>query len=221
MSAVPSSSRHPRSVVQRESKSSARKISSEMPYGPSWRTEASYKLSDETTTGGASVVASSQHTDPNDRSFGRTNRWGESKEFSSHNFDRGNARRSLKYSSTASRAEDSEKIIFELRREIWDLKQEVRGRSPAKERPRNRVNALKRKNTGHNSCGEDFSKTSCSQSESRSLTPQQVPRQPLESEGIRDLARLSTLEGIHRQKSIPLEKLFVQEGSTPSGRLLI
>uniref|UniRef100_A0A2N9IWV9 Integrase catalytic domain-containing protein n=1 Tax=Fagus sylvatica TaxID=28930 RepID=A0A2N9IWV9_FAGSY len=165
MSGVPLSSRRPRSVVQRESKSSTQKISSKMSYKPSrrtktsykssWHIEASYKLSDEATVGGASVVASSQHTDPNDKSFGRTDRWATSKELGSHNSDRGNARGSLKYSSTASQAEDSERIISKLRREIRDLKQETRGRSPAKERPRNR-------------------------SESRSLTPQPVPTQPLE-----------------------------------------
>uniref|UniRef100_A0A2N9FRK2 Uncharacterized protein n=1 Tax=Fagus sylvatica TaxID=28930 RepID=A0A2N9FRK2_FAGSY len=154
MSAVPLSSRHPHSAIQRVSKSSAKKISfepckpswrTETSYEPSWHTEASYKLSDKATTGGASVMASSQHTNPNDRSLGRTDRWGESKEFGSHNSDRGNARRSLKYSSTASRAENSERI------------------------PR------------HSLRGEDFSETSCSQSESSSLTPQLVPRQPLES----------------------------------------
>uniref|UniRef100_A0A2N9FUK8 Retrotransposon gag domain-containing protein n=1 Tax=Fagus sylvatica TaxID=28930 RepID=A0A2N9FUK8_FAGSY len=149
MSGVPSSSRRPHSVVQQESKSSAKTISSETSYKPSWRTETSYKpswhievsykLSDEATAGGASVVASSQHTDPNGRSFGRTDRWATSKELGSHNSDRGNAQRSLKYSSTASRAEDSERIISELRREIRNLRQEARGRSPAKERPRNRM----------------------------------------------------------------------------------
>ena len=50
------------------------------------------------------------------------------------------------------------------------------------------MNASKRKNPehttlSHNSSSEDFSKTSCSQSESRSLTPRPVPRQPLESGG--------------------------------------
>ena len=34
-----------------------------------------------------------------------------------------------------------------------------------------------------NSRSEDFSETSCSQSESRSLTPRTVPKQPLESGG--------------------------------------
>uniref|UniRef100_A0A2N9H0K6 Retrotransposon gag domain-containing protein n=1 Tax=Fagus sylvatica TaxID=28930 RepID=A0A2N9H0K6_FAGSY len=187
MSAVPSSSRHPHFTVQRESKSSAQKISSETPYKPSWHTETSYKpswytevsykTSGEATIGGTSIVASSQHTDPNDRSFGRTDRWGESKKFGSHNSDRGNARRSLKFSSTASQAKDSEKIISELRREIHNLNQEARGYSPAKERPRNRVNASKRKNPGHSSRGEDLSETSCFQSESRSPKPQPISRQ--------------------------------------------
>ena len=179
MSGVPSSSRRPHSVLQRESYKSS--WHTETSYKSSWHTRSSYKFSDEAIAGGASVVASSQHTDPNDRSFERTDRWATSKELGSHNFDRGNARRSLKYSSTASQAEDSERIISQLCREICDLKLEARGRSLAKERPRNRVNASKRKNPEHNSRGEDFSETSCSQSESRSLTPQPTPRQPLES----------------------------------------
>uniref|UniRef100_A0A2N9GF79 Uncharacterized protein n=1 Tax=Fagus sylvatica TaxID=28930 RepID=A0A2N9GF79_FAGSY len=119
MSRVPSSSRHPRSVVQWESKSSAQKVSSEISYKPSWRTETSYKPSwhietsynpsKGATAGRASVVASSQHTDPNERSFRRTDQWAISKELSSHNSDKGNAQRSLNYLSTASRkAEDNE-----------------------------------------------------------------------------------------------------------------
>jgi hypothetical protein len=185
MSRVPSS-RHPRSVIPRESKNSAKKVSSETSYKPSWRTEtsynnswyigASYKPSDEATAGGASVVALSQHTDPNDKSYGRIDRQAKSKELGSHNSDWGNAQRSLKYSSTASRAEGSERIISQLLREIRDLKLEARGRSPAKERPRNRVNASKRKNPEHNSHSEDFSETSCSQSESRSPTPRPAPK---------------------------------------------
>uniref|UniRef100_A0A2N9FPQ4 Uncharacterized protein n=1 Tax=Fagus sylvatica TaxID=28930 RepID=A0A2N9FPQ4_FAGSY len=112
MSGVPSSSRHLCSVLQRESK--------------------------RATAGRASVVALSQHTNPNERSFGRTDQWATSKELGSLNSGRGNARCSLNYSSTASQAEDSERIISELRREIHDLRQEVRGRSPAKKRPRNK-----------------------------------------------------------------------------------
>ena len=196
MSGVPSSSRRPRSVVQRESKSSTQKVSSETSYKPSWRTEASYKPSWHTETsykpsegaiaGRASVVASSQHTDPNNRSFGRTDQWATSKELGSHDSSRGNARRSLNYSFAASRAEDSERIISELRRKIRDLKQEVRDRSPAKERSRNRVNASKRKNPEHSTSSlnlrsEDIAETSCSESESRSLTPRVVSKERSET----------------------------------------
>ena len=188
MSGLPSSSQHPRSVVQWESKSSAQKVYFETSYKPSWRTETSYKPSEGATAGKASVVASSQHTDPNERSARRTDQWATSKELGSHNSSMRNAWRSLNCSSTASQAEDSERIISELRQEIRDLRQEARSRSPAKERPRNRVNALKRKNLEHstlslNSRSEDFSETSYSQSESRSLTPRIVPKQPLELGG--------------------------------------
>uniref|UniRef100_A0A2N9F9V4 Reverse transcriptase domain-containing protein n=1 Tax=Fagus sylvatica TaxID=28930 RepID=A0A2N9F9V4_FAGSY len=122
MSGVPSSSRHSRCVVHRESKISAQKVSSETSFKPSWHIEVSYKPSEEATAGRASIVASSQHTDPNDRSFGRTDQWATSKELGSYNSGRGNARFGLNYSSTASQAEDSERIISELRREIRDLK---------------------------------------------------------------------------------------------------
>ena len=170
MSGVPSSSWRPCSVV-RESTSFAQKVSSGTLYKPSRHTETSHKTSEGATAGRASVVASSQHTDPNEGSARRADQGAISKEPGSHSSDRGNARHSLKYTSIASQAEDSERVISELRREICDLKQEARDRSPAKERPRNKVNASKRKNPRHNSRGEDFSETSCSQSESRSLTP--------------------------------------------------
>uniref|UniRef100_A0A2N9EWG8 Uncharacterized protein n=1 Tax=Fagus sylvatica TaxID=28930 RepID=A0A2N9EWG8_FAGSY len=132
MSGVPSSSRHPRFVVQRESKSSAKKVSSETSYKPSWRTETSYKLSEGATVRRASVVASSQHTDPNERSIRRTDQWAKSKELGSHNSGMGNARRSLNYSSTASRAKANERIILELRQEIRDLRQEAKKSIPSK-----------------------------------------------------------------------------------------
>uniref|UniRef100_A0A2N9FKE2 Uncharacterized protein n=1 Tax=Fagus sylvatica TaxID=28930 RepID=A0A2N9FKE2_FAGSY len=106
MSGASSSSRHPRSVVQRESKSSAQKISSETSYKPSWCTKTSSKPSEEAIAGRASVVASSQYTDPNERSARRTDRWAASKELGSHNSALRNPRRSLNLSSTASRAED-------------------------------------------------------------------------------------------------------------------
>ena len=175
MFGVPSSSWHPRSVVHRESRSSARKVS----FG------TSYKPSGEATVRRASVVASSQHTDPDERSARRVDQWATSKELGSHKTGSGNVWRTLNYSSIASQAEDSERIISELCREIHDLRQKARNRSPVKERLRNRVNASKRKIPEHstwslNSRSEDFSKTSCSLSESRSLTPQAVSKQPLE-----------------------------------------
>jgi hypothetical protein len=58
----------------------------------------------------------------------------------------GNVRQTLNYSTTVeSRAEDNERIISELRREVDDLRREARNRFPAKERPKNRVNLSKRK----------------------------------------------------------------------------
>jgi hypothetical protein len=126
MSGVPSSSRRPQSVVQRESRSSARRVSSKTLYKPSWRTETSYKPSDEAIAGRASVVASSQHTNPNERLARRTDRWATSKELGSHKKGSGSVRCTLNYSSTASRVEESESIILELCREIHDLRQESR-----------------------------------------------------------------------------------------------
>uniref|UniRef100_A0A2N9GCP2 Integrase catalytic domain-containing protein n=1 Tax=Fagus sylvatica TaxID=28930 RepID=A0A2N9GCP2_FAGSY len=92
-------------------------------YKPSRHTETSHKTFEGATAGRASVVASSQHTDLNEGSARRADQGAISKEPGSHSSDRGNARRSLKYTSTASRAEDSERVISELRREIYDLKQ--------------------------------------------------------------------------------------------------
>ncbi len=64
----------------------------------------------------------------------------------------------------------------------------MRDRSPAKERTRNRVNVSKRKNPDYSSWSpdsrsEDYAETSCTQPESRSLTPRAVSKQPLESGG--------------------------------------
>uniref|UniRef100_A0A2N9FFW9 Integrase catalytic domain-containing protein n=1 Tax=Fagus sylvatica TaxID=28930 RepID=A0A2N9FFW9_FAGSY len=158
----------------------------ETSYEPSWRTEASHKLSKGAAAGGASVSASSQHTDPNDRSFGRNDRWEQSKELGLHKSDRGNAWHNLKYSSTASQFEDSERVISALRREVRDLRLQARDQSPAKERPRNKVNASKRKNPEHsitslNLRGKNFAKNSCSESKSWSLTPPALSKLPLET----------------------------------------
>ena len=51
-------------------------------------------------------------------------------------------------SSAESRADDSERVIAELRREISDLRKEVRGKSPAKERPRRRFQKSDRERSG-------------------------------------------------------------------------
>ena len=217
MSGVPLSSRHPRFVVW-ESKSSTQKVSSETSYKPSWCTETSYKTSEGATAGRASVVASSQHTDPNQVSARRTDQGATSKKLGSHSFERGNARRSLNYSSATSRAEDSERIISELRREIYDLRQEARSQSPAKERPRNRVIALKRKNPEHstlslNSRDEDFSKTFGSQSESKSLTPLTVPKKPLESRG-----HSRSCLPLHGEKSPRTKEQSIRKIARPGGQ---
>ncbi len=178
MSGVLSSSRHPHSVVHRESRSSTRKVSS----------RTSYRPSRETTASKTSAMASSQHTDPDERSARRANRWATSNELGSYNIGLGDIRRILNYPSTGSQAEDSERIISELCREIHDLRQEARNRSLAKERPRNRVNVSKRNNPEYsswslNSRSENYAETSCSQFESRSLTPRAVSKQPLKSGG--------------------------------------
>ena len=161
MSGIPSSSRRHRSVAQ-ESTNSAQKVSSETSYKPSRRTESSYETTEAAAAGKTSVVAPSQCTDPNDGSVRRADQGATSKELDSHKSARENTRRSLNYSHATSRIEDNARIISELRREIHDLKQDARSRSPAKERPRNRVNASKRKNPGNDSRCEDFSETSCS-----------------------------------------------------------
>jgi hypothetical protein len=114
-----------RSVV-RESRSPAQRVFSETLYKPSWRTETPYETSEGAIAGRASVMAPPQHTDPNEGSVRRRDQGATSKDLGSHSSDGGNARRELKYSSTTSRTEDSERIISELRQEIRDLKQEAR-----------------------------------------------------------------------------------------------
>ncbi len=52
--------------------------------------------------------------------------------------------------------DDSERITSELRIEVNDLRQEVRDRSPAKERLRNRVNLSKRKDPEYSSSPDPF-----------------------------------------------------------------
>uniref|UniRef100_A0A2N9GKU8 Retrotransposon gag domain-containing protein n=1 Tax=Fagus sylvatica TaxID=28930 RepID=A0A2N9GKU8_FAGSY len=161
MSGVPSSSRHPHSVIHRVSRSSARTAT----FG------TSYRPSGEAAAGRTSIVASLQHTGPYERLAMRTDQWAISKELGSHKTGSRHVRRALNYSSTGSRAEDSERIISELHREIHDFRQEARDRSPVKERPRNRINVSKRKNPEYSSWSpdsrcEDCAETSCTQPES-------------------------------------------------------
>jgi hypothetical protein len=116
MSGVPSSSRHPHFVIRRVSRSSARTTTS----------GTSYRPFGEVAAGRTSIVASSQHTGPYERSAMRADQWATSKELGSHKTGLGHVRHTLNYSSTGSWAEDSERIISELRREIHDLRQEAR-----------------------------------------------------------------------------------------------
>ena len=212
MSGVPSSSRHPHSVVHRESRSSTRKFSS----------RTSYRPSRETTASRTSAMASSQHTDPNERSARRANRWATSNELGSYNTSLGDIRHTLNYPSTGSRAEDSERIISQLCWEIHDLRQEARNRSPAQERPRNRVNVSKRNNPEYsswspNSRSENYAETSCSQFESRSLTLWAVSKQPLKLGGhSRSRPPFHRRGGVPEQRNMFPEKLFVQENSMRS-----
>ena len=156
--------------VGRESRSPAQEGSSKTLYEPLWPTETPYEASK-----GASTRAPPQHTDPNEVSVKRRDQEATSK--GSHNPGRQNVHRCLKYTSTASRIEDSQRVIANLRQEVSDLKREARGRTPIKEKPRNKVNASKCENPEYSNY-EEFPDTSGSQSESRSLTPQTIHRKP-------------------------------------------
>jgi hypothetical protein len=92
------------------------------------------------------MATSSQHTDPREDSDHRVSHWVAYTDCGTRGEDSGNVWRTLNYSTTVElRAEDSARIISELCREIDDLRREARDRSPAKERPRNRVNLSQRK----------------------------------------------------------------------------
>uniref|UniRef100_A0A2N9FC89 Uncharacterized protein n=1 Tax=Fagus sylvatica TaxID=28930 RepID=A0A2N9FC89_FAGSY len=176
-----------RSVVQ-ESRNPSQRVSSETLYTPSWPTETPYETSERTNTEKASVRSPSRHTDPNEGSVRREDRKATPKDLGSHHSGRKNVQRCLRYSSTTFRTKDSLKIISDLRREIRDLKQEARGQTSAKERPRKRVNASKRQNPEYitlplNLHNEYFSETSSSQSDLRSRTPPIVPKKSQEIGG--------------------------------------
>ena len=82
-----------------------------------------------------SIAASSQHTDPQENSARRLSRWVTSSDRGTKDESSGNVRWTLNYSTTVgSSANDSERIILELRREVDDLRREALDRSPTKER---------------------------------------------------------------------------------------
>ena len=124
---------------------------------------------------GASAKAPPQHTDLNEMSFRGKDQEATSK--GSYSPGRRNVHRSIKYTSRTSQTEDSQRVITNLHQEVSDLKREARGRTPIKEKPRNRVNASKRGNPEYSNY-EESPDTSGSQSESRSPTPQMVHRKP-------------------------------------------
>ena len=165
-------SEKPRSLGQ-ESRSLAQEGSLKTLYEPLWPTKTPYKASK-----GASARAPPQHTDPNEVSFERKAQEATSK--GSHNPGRQSVHCGLRYTSRTSQTEDSKRVIANLRQEVSDLKREARGRTPIKEKPRNRVNASKRGNPKYSNI-EEFPDTSGSQSESRSSTTHRKPRSLEES----------------------------------------
>uniref|UniRef100_A0A2N9INS9 Uncharacterized protein n=1 Tax=Fagus sylvatica TaxID=28930 RepID=A0A2N9INS9_FAGSY len=153
-----------------ESRSPAQEGSSKTLYEPLWPTETPTEASK-----GASARAPPQHTDPNEVSFERMDQEATSK--GSHNPSRQNIHRGLKYTSGTSQTEDSQRIIANLRQEVSDLKREARGRTPIKEKSRNRVNASKRRYPEYSNYKESPD-TSGSWSDSSSSTPQKICRKP-------------------------------------------
>jgi hypothetical protein len=183
MSRVPLASRHPPSVVV-ETASSSLRVSSGMSYRPSRDFGAPQENSNEAAARRASVVAPPQHTNPKEGSARKADEGATSRKLGHNQPNRGDARRSLNYSTKSSQTQDSQKLIAKLRREIHDLRQEARGQIPTKERPTKKTHASKRQNPEYptqtrSSRNEDFSETSSSQSESRSLTPPTVPRKSM------------------------------------------
>ena len=96
------------------------------------------------------MATSSQHTDPWKDSDQHISHWVAHTDRGTRGKGSGNIRRTLNYSTIVELwAEDRARIISELNREIDDLRREARNRSPAKERPRNRVNLSQRKAPGY------------------------------------------------------------------------
>ncbi|GMY39781.1 hypothetical protein FCV25MIE_35025, partial [Fagus crenata] len=117
--------------VGREPRSPAQKGSSKTLYEPSWPTETPYEASE-----GASARTPPQHTNPEEVSLKRKDQEATSR--GSHNPGRQNVHRGLVYTPRTSQTEDSQRLIASLHQEVSDLKREARGRTPIKEKPRNR-----------------------------------------------------------------------------------
>uniref|UniRef100_A0A2N9GNE9 Uncharacterized protein n=1 Tax=Fagus sylvatica TaxID=28930 RepID=A0A2N9GNE9_FAGSY len=199
MSGVPSASRRPPSVVVEDA--SLSRVSSGTSYRPS---RDSGEL--QGTAGGVAIgralqpappqhlappqsLAPSRHTHPNQVSAVRPDEGATSRRLVPEQTNRGDARRSLAYSTKSSQTQNSQELIAELRQEIQTLKQEARGRKDkghptAKERPTKRTHASQRRSPERPTLSQksqqyDLSETSSSQSESRSPTPPAVSHKPL------------------------------------------
>uniref|UniRef100_A0A2N9IY37 Uncharacterized protein n=1 Tax=Fagus sylvatica TaxID=28930 RepID=A0A2N9IY37_FAGSY len=207
MSGVPSTSRRPPSVVVEDA--SLSRVSSGTSYRPS------RDLAELQRTAGRALVtpappqqpappqllappqhpappqslAPSRHTHPNQVSAVRPDEGATSRRLVPEQTNRGDARRSLAYSTKSSQTQNSQELIAELRQEIQALKQVAKGRKDkshptAKERPTKKTHASQRRSPerptlSHKSQQHDLSETSSSQSESRSPTPPAVSHKPL------------------------------------------
>jgi hypothetical protein len=123
------------SPVRQASRPSCREVSTGSSYRPS-----------EHTPSATSAIPSSRHTDLRQHLNSQRSEQNEqaSREATPHR-----ARQSLNFASSAeSRADNSERIIAELCREISDLRKEARGKSPAKERLRRKLGISDRESSG-------------------------------------------------------------------------
>jgi hypothetical protein len=243
MSGVPSASRHPPSVVVEDA--SLSRVSSGTSYRPS-RDSAELQR----TAGRALVtpappqqpappqypappqsLAPSRHTHPNQVSAVRPDEGATSRRLVPEQTNRGDARRSLAYSTKSSQTQNSQELIAELRQEIQALKQVAKGRKDkshptAKERPTKRTHASQRRSPerptlSHKSQQHDLSETSSSQSESRSPTPPVVSHKPLKP-GRASRSRPPFMERrARRERSISPERLLGRGDRMLSGRLSI
>uniref|UniRef100_A0A2N9GBG3 RNA-directed DNA polymerase n=1 Tax=Fagus sylvatica TaxID=28930 RepID=A0A2N9GBG3_FAGSY len=184
MSGVPSASRRPPSVVVEDA--SLSRVSSGTSYRPS-RDSAELQR----TAGRALVTPAppQQPVPPQQPAPPQPDEGATSRRLVPEQTNRGDARRSLAYSTKSSQTQNSQELIAELRQEIQALKQVAKGRKDkshptAKERPTKRTHASQRRSPerptlSHKSQQHDLSETSSSQSESRSPTPPVVSHKPL------------------------------------------